>query len=382
MLRKLHIINFESHKDTTVEFTEGFNVIIGDSDAGKSSIIRALSAVCYNRWSSDMMRLNEKECVIELTTDKGIVRLIKNIKDKINAYECVKFGDNEELVRFETIGTSVPEIVFEITGMRELELGDTKDTPNVMYQLEKHYMLAEVSGKSCTSNLIARIFDKVIGLGGMEELISEISGSMLNNKKQITKNNEKIDQIRQKMHSDVDIKEKESIVTNSKQILEEITLLQEKYNDVDYFDVEINKLRERWKTIDNRAIAIDTNKAKSIADSLKTDSDNYNSIDLFVSKFSRLEEQSKRLENTINSIKSIEQNEIDNLKQQCNQLFLMNKMIEKYQLKTNQINEIENNISFFDSEYNKYNEQLIQIKKDNKICPLCGNPFSNCGDIK
>jgi hypothetical protein len=53
-----------------------------------------------------------------------------------------------------------------------LDLGDTKDVPNVMYQLEKHYMLSEISGKSCTSNLIARIFDKVIGLGGMEELIS------------------------------------------------------------------------------------------------------------------------------------------------------------------------------------------------------------------
>ena len=219
MLKKLHVINFESHKDTTVEFTNGFNVIIGDSDAGKSSIIRALSAVCYNRWSSDMMRLNEKECIIELTTDKGMVRLIKNIKEKINAYECVKFDEKQELVRFETVGTSVPDLVFEITGMRELDLGDTKDTPNVMYQLEKHYMLAEVNGKSCTSNLIARIFDKVIGLGGMEELISEISGSMLNNKKQITKNNEKIDQIRQKMHSESDIKEKESIISESKRIL-------------------------------------------------------------------------------------------------------------------------------------------------------------------
>jgi chromosome segregation ATPase len=50
MLKSLRIINFESHKDTTINFTDGFNVIIGQSDGGKSSIIRAIAAVCYNMW--------------------------------------------------------------------------------------------------------------------------------------------------------------------------------------------------------------------------------------------------------------------------------------------------------------------------------------------
>lgn len=380
MLRKLRIINFESHEDTIIEFSDGFNAIIGDSDGGKSSIIRALSAVCYNRWSADMMRVGAHECVIELTTDKGIVTLIKNLKEKVNAYECILFSNNEK-IRFETIGTSVPDIVFEITGMRELDLGDTKDTPNVMYQLEKHYMLAEINGKSCTSNLIARVFDRVIGLGGMEELISEISSNMINNKKQITKNNEAIDNLRNKMHSNLEIENKDAKLQKAKLLLDEINELKKIYERVCFYDIEINKLRGRWKNLDNKSISIDTDLAKNILEKLNSLVISYKQIaNLFLKYESKINIQNN-IDKHIKSLKYIDQNQIDKLKSMCNVLYKMDKLISKFNDKNDSLLKINKCIERYSSEYESFNSELIKIKQESKICPLCGKPFENCGDL-
>jgi exonuclease SbcC len=40
--KSLHLENYQAHKDTTIDFTAGLNIIIGESDMGKSSILRAL----------------------------------------------------------------------------------------------------------------------------------------------------------------------------------------------------------------------------------------------------------------------------------------------------------------------------------------------------
>lgn len=376
MLRKLHIKNFESHKDTIIEFNNGFNVFTGNSDKGKSSIIRALSAVCYNKWNPDMMRLNEDECIVELTTDNGIVRLIKNIKDKINSYECILFGENEnKKICFESIGTTVPEMVFDITGMRELDLGDNKDIPNIMYQLEKHYMLSEINGKSCTSNLIARVFDKVIGLGGMEELISDISSDILSNKKQITKNNEKIDLLRQNMHSDIEINENLNKINNSKKLFDEIDLLKKFYDRIEFYDIEINRLRNRWKMLDNKSMNMDTESIKKNVIYVNNLMNKYikmsNLYDNYNKNICAIDEYNKN----INSVKIVNQKEIDKLKEKCNSLYKIDKLISKYEEKISVLKKIDENIAVFQKEYETSYNELEKIKKENVICPLCGKSF-------
>lgn len=40
--KTLHLENYQAHKNTTVDLTSGLNIIIGESDMGKSSILRAI----------------------------------------------------------------------------------------------------------------------------------------------------------------------------------------------------------------------------------------------------------------------------------------------------------------------------------------------------
>ena len=46
MLKKLILKNFQSHSDSELEFDKGINVICGNSDSGKSSIIRSFIWAC------------------------------------------------------------------------------------------------------------------------------------------------------------------------------------------------------------------------------------------------------------------------------------------------------------------------------------------------
>jgi len=69
MLRELHIRNFSIIDDISIEFEKGFNVITGETGAGKSIIIDALSLSLGERASGDIIRRGAKEAVIEAFID-------------------------------------------------------------------------------------------------------------------------------------------------------------------------------------------------------------------------------------------------------------------------------------------------------------------------
>jgi DNA repair protein RecN (Recombination protein N) len=69
MLREIHIKNFSIIDDTTIEFGEGFNVLTGETGAGKSIIINALSLALGERATGEFIRSGEKEAIIEAYFD-------------------------------------------------------------------------------------------------------------------------------------------------------------------------------------------------------------------------------------------------------------------------------------------------------------------------
>lgn len=69
MLRELHIRNLAIIDDLTIEFDKGLNVLTGETGAGKSIIIDALSLALGERASSELIRSGEKEAVVEAFFD-------------------------------------------------------------------------------------------------------------------------------------------------------------------------------------------------------------------------------------------------------------------------------------------------------------------------
>jgi DNA repair exonuclease SbcCD ATPase subunit len=70
MIKRIEIKNFQAHKNTEIDFDPGVNVISGASDAGKSSIFRALLWVITNRPSGDSIK--NWDCKKDDTTEVRI----------------------------------------------------------------------------------------------------------------------------------------------------------------------------------------------------------------------------------------------------------------------------------------------------------------------
>ncbi len=135
MIKSVRMQNFESHEDTEIEFTEGMNLIVGQSNSGKSSILRALRMVVDNEWTKDMVRNGYEYCRVRVTTDRGWVEAERG--EKVNRWRCQE--DGGELQEYKKVGTSVPELATKILGMGQRDRGaGIKELPNFQSQLEKH----------------------------------------------------------------------------------------------------------------------------------------------------------------------------------------------------------------------------------------------------
>ena len=65
MLKKLHIQNFVTIDDISIDFYDGLSIITGETGAGKSLMIDSLSLLLGERASLDMIRQGEDKAIIE-----------------------------------------------------------------------------------------------------------------------------------------------------------------------------------------------------------------------------------------------------------------------------------------------------------------------------
>lgn len=124
MLKNLTIQNFQSHRETKLDFVDGINVIYGLSQSGKSAILRALNWVVFNRPSgfkfhSHFATPEEPTQVSVLLDDKEIIS-IKGFKDTVYKIN----GEN-----FRSFGTSLPIPVVKAFDLSQINFANQLDPP-------------------------------------------------------------------------------------------------------------------------------------------------------------------------------------------------------------------------------------------------------------
>jgi len=155
MISKINIHNFQSHKDTTLAFSPGVNVIVGASDSGKTSIIRALRWLIWNRPSGEEFRSHwggETGVSIELENGIGIAR----VKEKENGYYLMH---PDEVNEYKAFGTDVPEEVQKILNI---------DETNLQQQLDSPFLISKSPGE------VAGYFNRIAHLDQIDASVKNI----------------------------------------------------------------------------------------------------------------------------------------------------------------------------------------------------------------
>ena len=175
MIKSIHITNFQSHKDTQLEFHPGVNVILGASDSGKTAIIRALRWLTFNRPQGDSFRSHwGGVCSIEATFDNHV---ITRKKDKGDEYIL----DEESYKAFRT---EVPEEIIKALNINDI---------NLQMQLDAPFLLSESAGTVAQHfNKVARL-DKIdTGLQNVQSEIRSLTNEIKFKEKDIEKREEEV----------------------------------------------------------------------------------------------------------------------------------------------------------------------------------------------
>lgn len=193
-LSKVTLKNFQSHKNTVIEFKQGLNVIVGPSDTGKSSVIRGIKWALYNEPSGDFfIREGESECSVIIEFNDGII--VERLRNKSkNMY--ILHDDKGNKIKYEGFGTSVPEEIMEVIGIKKIYLdSDESNTVNIGEQLEGPFLLSE---KDSTK---ASAIGRLIGVNIIDEALREALKDLrdFNNQKKVI--DEKINELNNELKS-------------------------------------------------------------------------------------------------------------------------------------------------------------------------------------
>ncbi|MGO1527168.1 MAG: AAA family ATPase [Senegalia sp. (in: firmicutes)] len=262
-ITNVEINNFQSHKNTNIDFVNGLNVIVGPSDQGKTAIIRAIKWVLYNDpMGTFFIRHKEKEASVILTFNTGekVQRLRSNTK---NLYIYIDKDNNEEI--YEGFGHNVPVDIIEKINIRKIFL-DSKESNsiNIGEQLEGPFLLSEKN--STRANAIGRLVGVHVVDKAVQNTMKDIRNLNSSNKSLI----EDIDLLETKLKdysylddleaTIIQLETLQDIISYKENLLKILIDIQKKYNENDklliYYKDIYSKLLN-LETINNISLEIE-----------------------------------------------------------------------------------------------------------------------------
>jgi len=156
MLKSLQIQNYQSHKNTQLEFDPGVNAIIGATDSGKSVILRSLNWIFNNRPSGDAFRSTwGGDTVVDIEMEEEI---ISREKGKENLYTISSQGKQPK--EFKAMGQSVPDEIQLLLNIKSI---------NCQFQHDSIFLLSQSPGE------IARYLNEIVNLDKIDIALKNIA---------------------------------------------------------------------------------------------------------------------------------------------------------------------------------------------------------------
>lgn len=159
MIKKLQLENFQSHKNSVLDFSPGINAITGVSDSGKSAILRGFRYAVFNQpsqnnypshWIKNKKGYLEDTCSISIVKESGAV-----IRYKTRTENGYITGSET----YKAINRDVPDAVRTFFNISDI---------NIQNQLDSHFLLSSSSGE------VARFLNELVDLDEIDLYLSSV----------------------------------------------------------------------------------------------------------------------------------------------------------------------------------------------------------------
>lgn len=239
MIKSLLLKNILCHPDLYIEFEKGFNILIGDTEAGKSAIHRAINLLFnnspsiekYRNWNCD----KDDELLIEIVTYEGNT-ITRRKGDALISKEVQK-NVNEYLLNGKSYRgmkkNEVPEDILKV-----LNIGDV----NVQNQDDNFFLFKKSSGET------AKYINKVVDLEIIHTTEKNIKSEKLKTDAKLERKKEELKEYKEKLKKYEFLEEAEKKIEKIEK-LEEI--IKEKNEDVCIIKNLVSKINLYSSRIDS-----------------------------------------------------------------------------------------------------------------------------------
>ncbi|MCM8711054.1 DNA repair protein RecN [Clostridium sp. SYSU_GA19001] len=306
MLLQLNIRNFALIENLTINFDKGFNVLTGETGAGKSILIDAINYVLGGKFSKDLIRTGEEKTFVEA------VFTVENTKTEeiLSALE-VEFEDLVIISR-ETFQSG--KSIAKVNG-KSLLISNIKSISSTLLDIHgqhenqnlldsgNHISYLDYFGGEKINEALKNYRNKYKKLLEVENNIYNIEGKEGEKDKLIDFYKYQLDEINKanlKIDEDIELESQYSILSNAEKINKALISCYEILNNgsdsalsvYDSLGIVIKELRSIQKHVD---------KVKSIADGIETV---YYNIEEYIEEIRKLKDNIQYDENKLEFINS------------------------------------------------------------------------------
>lgn len=399
MSMKVQVKNYQIIKNAEAEFVPGLNVIVGPSNNGKTSFIKAIKSLIYTEPGSTPIRFGTQSYIVGIQYNGHTVILQKGLKD--SAY----LVDGEKFTKY---GTSTPEEVSKALGIRELELNGKKEKINFWDQMNYPFLLDKSSTELFRfivdsgedDQISAALKDMVSDRQGINKDINQLQGSIMVLDEQIASKTKEIDNLKPRLDVSKEIIKMQTKVANVRQmndLLEKIKSLQSKQLEL---QKQYNKVEAESKIYTESVLKLQDSYEKSsiYSNTLQRINDFKNRInqnDQILSKykitFDLLENVSKvnleplikvrdsilNLQSKVNLLSNQKSStlDIDTKKVEENLLTLTNYKTSLQRFSANRT--LKSNSETMMDSVNKILDKITKLQSNIQVCPYCGQAIHN-----
>nr|WP_281682481.1 AAA family ATPase [Finegoldia magna] len=245
----IYLTNFQSYEQGHFELSEKVNLITGASDSGKTALIRALSWVLFNDYTTDLLIRNGYNNVeVKIVFNNGNF-ILRGRKGNTNYYYIKNNPNNEEIKKYENFGREIPSEIQDDFLFKKVNLLNEKYNILIASQLENSFLLSE------TDSTKANAIGKLVNIDILDNASRNISREIKSTKGELNFKKSFIKEKEESLNKYDYLNEEKIKIDNLRVLYNNLTKNSEKLNILKTLSTKLSELNVRikngYKYLDN-----------------------------------------------------------------------------------------------------------------------------------
>lgn len=179
MLLQLNIKNFALIEDLTISFDKGFNVLSGETGAGKSILIDAINFVLGSKFNKDLIRTGENKTFVEAiftVENPKTAEILRELEIELEDLIIISretFQTGKSIAKVN--GKSILLSTLKLISSTLLDIHGQHENQNLL-MAENHILYVDYYGEGNIKNMVDIYKEKYDKLNAVQNKISELLG--------------------------------------------------------------------------------------------------------------------------------------------------------------------------------------------------------------